>query len=113
MILNNSDNVSKELKYHLDNDISISQNIFRYGSSSWAKLIEECRYQYELGNVLEVNEDEYYMLETDIGKSADYEGNKVLLNTPEQLWDQQDLMVVYINSNNTITKIIFENSNKA
>lgn len=113
MILNNTDNVSDELKYHLDNDIPLSKNIFRYGSSGWAKLIEECRHHYELGNVLEVDEDEYYMLESDIGKSAEYEGNKVLLNTPEPIWDQPGLMVVYVNSDDTITKIIFENSNKA
>jgi hypothetical protein len=73
-------NISSELKYHIDNNLSITESVFRPGSSSHIQLLVEARALFDLGKI-ELDElDNSLFLETDLGKTSTYEGNEVPLD---------------------------------
>jgi hypothetical protein len=76
--------LSEGLQYHLDNGIPLSENIFRWGSSEFFKLFNECRKLHNRG-ILELNETDKWYVQTDLGKVGIYEGKQVLLDFPIQL----------------------------
>lgn len=74
--------ISEELKYHIDNDLQVTKNIFRTGSESFYNLLEEVRNLYDNKQiVLEGLDKELYEF-TDIGKFGIYLGEKVPLDIP-------------------------------
>lgn len=73
--------VSKELKYHLDNGLNLHDNIFRISSESYFKLIKEVKYLYE-NNKLALNDEDVELLETDIGESTEVNGEVVYFDLP-------------------------------
>ena len=96
--------ISEELKYHLDNKISLTENVFRYGSEKYFEVIKEARELYKLG--YEFDEFDTDLLESDLGvivktkngkeipldmpfeygsiNEAEYKGKKVQLNKPKK-----------------------------
>lgn len=92
--------ISENLMYHIENNISIENSIFRYGSDSFISLIREVK---ELSNNKEINltkndlsiindieffNDEVYGIifideNFDINE-AEYKGRKVVLNKPKR-----------------------------
>ncbi len=74
--------LSEGMRYHLDNKIPISENIFRWGSIEFFKLFNEARKLYNNGLLTEINEMDQWFLNTDLGKVGIYEGKKVLLDFP-------------------------------
>jgi len=90
--------MSSNLAYHLEQGIPLSENVFRYGSKSWGALICEARELYDAGAITELDEDDYYLLESDAGKLAEFEGREVMLDTPQPDWDNPGTMIVYVNS---------------
>lgn len=65
MIVSESTNISKELKYHIDNKIPLGDCVFRYGSEKYFDLIKEVKYLYE-NNLVSLNEnDEFIVSEYD------------------------------------------------
>lgn len=74
--------VSDNLKYHLDNQIPLSENVFRIYSDSFFNLINEVRdlYKYDL---IKLNEEDKWIVETDLGKKVLLEdGETVYLDAP-------------------------------
>jgi hypothetical protein len=96
--INNSNNlhllrdiqVSEHLKYHLDNQISIRDNIFRIYSEGYFALIEEARILY-FENILAVDDDDADLLESDLGKRALFEDREVYLDAP--IFLEEDLIL--------------------
>jgi hypothetical protein len=74
--------VSDGMKYHIQNKIPLSENIFRWGSVEFFKLYNEARKLYNNGLLKEVNETDVWFLKTDLGKVGIYEGSQVLLDFP-------------------------------
>jgi hypothetical protein len=70
--------ISEDLKYHLENRISLNENIFRIYSDKYFKLINEVRNLYYQGNI-RLNEDDIWLVESDLGK-------KVLLENGDEVW---------------------------
>jgi hypothetical protein len=103
--------MSDNLKYHIENNILLQDNVFRYGSKAWGELICEVRSLYDQGFVLELDEDEYYMLESDVGEMALYENVEVMLNTPQPIWDTDGLCEVFVKTNNGVERIEFRKTN--
>jgi hypothetical protein len=60
--------VSENLTYHLENKISLSENIFRIYSDEYFNLINEVRKLYNRG-LSELNEEDQWIVESDFGKS--------------------------------------------
>lgn len=81
--------ISEELKYHIENGISIHENVFRIYSKAWFSLIEEARRLYEEGS-LALNDDDAELVESDIGRTAEYKGRKVYLDAPVPLKERLD-----------------------
>jgi len=95
--------MSDELKYHLDKGISLTENVFRYGSDKYFNVINEAREFYKQG--FEFDDFDKELLESDLGtivktrsgkeipldmpfecgsiNEAEYQGKKVELNKPK------------------------------
>lgn len=74
--------ISDNLKYHLDNNIPLSENVFRIYSDSFFELINEVRrlYKYDL---IDLNEDDQWVVESDLGRKVILEnGESVYLDAP-------------------------------
>lgn len=74
--------LSEALKYHLDNNKPITENVFRPGSDSFYKVIKEAREQFDLGNINLCDVDKELYESTDIGKFAMFNGEIVPLDLP-------------------------------
>ena len=86
VVLNESlvkkDILSENLRYHVDKQLPLTENTFRYGSESFLNLWAEARSLY-LREIIHVNEDDKQILEeTDLGNYGMYEGKKVPLDLP-------------------------------
>jgi hypothetical protein len=82
MILKEDVNISKNLKYHLDNNILLSENIFRVYSESYFQLINEVRDLFQK-NLIKLNEEDTWIVESDLGYQAELSnGELVYLDSP-------------------------------
>lgn len=73
--------ISENLKYHLDNNLSLCENVFRIYSKSYFDLINEVRDLYNK-DLIEVNDEDADLLETDIGTVLESNGQVVYLDVP-------------------------------
>jgi hypothetical protein len=73
--------ISEHLKYHLDNKISIHDNVFRYGSEAYCALMLESKRLFREGK-LSADVFDTEVLSTDIGEFGLYEGVQVPLDLP-------------------------------
>ena len=76
--------ISEHLKYHLDRNLTLEENIFRTYSESFFALIKEVRELYERDEI-ELNDDDLDLIESDIGQTAIYEDREVYLDVPIEL----------------------------
>ena len=82
--------ISEGLRYHIENGISLQENVFRIGSKKYLQLFAEARMLHEWGNI-SLDENSKFLIEnTDIGKFGVYEGEKVPLDLPK-LNEEEDL----------------------
>ena len=70
------------LEYHLENRLTLSENVYRYSSERFIQLFAEARDAWRDG-LIELNEEDAQLLEsTDIGEYGVFEGQKVPLDLP-------------------------------
>jgi hypothetical protein len=86
VVLNESlvkkDILSENLRYHVDKQLPLTENTFRYGSEAFLNLWAEARALY-LREIIHVNDDDKeILLETNLGEYGMYEGKKVPLDLP-------------------------------
>jgi hypothetical protein len=74
--------VSEGLKYHLDNNKPVTENIFRPGSDAFFGVIKEARDLFDKGSVSLCDIDRELYESTDIGKFARFNGEIVPLDLP-------------------------------
>lgn len=80
--------VSDNLKYHINNNIKLSENIFRVYSESYFNLINEVRTLY-FNNQISVPNDDLWIIESNLGKSVILEdGRKIWLDAPFEITEQ-------------------------
>lgn len=77
--------LSEGLQYHLENNISLLESVYRIESSSWISLINESRDLWEKGQI-ELKEDDLFLISTDAGTYGIYEDHVVLLDVP--FWEE-------------------------
>ena len=73
--------VSEELNYHLDREIPLSENVFRFGSESYFNLIKEAKESHN-NNVVTFPKQDIEFLNSDAGEFGIYEGEEVPLDIP-------------------------------
>ena len=95
--------ISEEMKYHINNNLSITDNIFRHGSEKYFEIVNEARHLHKNG--YRFNDFDTEILESEVGtfvklingdtvaldfpfeyvnlNEAEYKGKKVSLNKPK------------------------------
>ena len=74
----------------MDNNLSLLESVFRIESDAWLKLVNETRELYNNGEI-ELNEDDTWLIGTDVGKYGIYEGESVLLDVPFEVYEEDGL----------------------
>ncbi|MDA9112050.1 hypothetical protein N9J42_01055 [bacterium] len=78
------------LQYHVDNNLSLHENVYRYSSKSFIQLFAEARDAWRDG-IIELEVEDANLIETtDIGLYGDYNGQRVPLDLP-MISEQMDL----------------------
>ena len=91
--------ISEGLRYHIENGISLQDNVFRMGSKKYLQLFAEARVLNEWNNI-SLDENSKFLIETtDIGKFGIFKGKKVPLDIPmlnewnlEEAKDKHDVL---------------------
>lgn len=78
--------ISPELKYHIDNKLSLTDNIFRIYSTKYFNLVNEVRHLWE-SEKIKLNEEDTLMVESDLGKTIELDGDLIYLDAPFELED--------------------------
>ncbi len=73
---------SESLKYHLDNNKPITENIFRPGSEAFINVIKEARKFFDLGKIQLCDIDREIFESTEIGNFGYFKGELVPLDLP-------------------------------
>jgi len=76
--------------YHVENKIPLANNIYRVHSEQFYSLFEKARELYQEGILNNLDSWDKELLETDIGKFAMYEGEKVPLDCPIEEEDEKN-----------------------
>ena len=69
LVMKENVEISDSLKYHIENGLSLTNNIFRVYSEGYFKLVNEVRTLWENGSI-ELNEEDTLMVESDLGKKV-------------------------------------------
>ena len=83
-----SEPFSEKLSYHIENGISVVENVFRPGSKSFVNLITEARKAHDSGRARFMGQDRYLFENTDLGRFAEYGGEMVPLDLPFEQVDE-------------------------
>jgi hypothetical protein len=79
----NFDLISENLKWHLEKNMSVTDNVFRPGSDAYYGLIKETRELFDSGVKINLDENDKELFEsTDLGKFGYYKGDLVPLDLP-------------------------------
>lgn len=74
--------ISEHLQYHIDNNMSVAESIFRPGSRAHVQLLVEARRRFDDGEMNFAGVDQILFMETDLGMTGEYEGQTVPLDLP-------------------------------
>jgi len=74
--------ITSELKYHLDKNLALAENVFRAGSTKFFEVFNEVRALYNEGAIELSEEDLFFIEETYIGETAEFENKTVYLDFP-------------------------------
>jgi hypothetical protein len=87
-LFNNFKPISENLKYHVDNNLPVLENVFRPGSSSFYDLIKEARELFDNNEVELSGIDKILFETTDLGKFELFEGEMVPLDLPLEVIEE-------------------------
>lgn len=82
--------ISNELMYHVENNIKLASNIFRVHSDNFLNIFNEARDLYSSGKI-DVCDEDRWLLNTDIGKTAMLNGVEVMLDLPIEIDDDDSI----------------------
>jgi hypothetical protein len=83
--------VSAGLQYHLDNQIPITQPIYRENTQKYYDLIIEAKQLFDHGKLF-VDLDSVDFLSSDVGKFAEFDGMPVPLDAPMELVEEENVI---------------------
>jgi len=81
LILKENSNISDDLKYHIDNGLTLTNNIFRVYSESYFDLVNEVRELFNEGKI-DLNEEDTLMVESDLGIKVKVGKEYIYLDAP-------------------------------
>jgi hypothetical protein len=93
--------MSKDMKYHVDNKLPLTESQLPYGSDAFLNLWAEARYLYSR-EAIHVNEaDKKILVETNLGEYGMYKGKKVPLDLQlfeNEMGSKRDISITSKNS---------------
>jgi len=93
LVLTEDIDVSDNLRYHIQENLSLTENVFRVYSKKYFELVNEVRELHNEG-LIKLNEDDLGLIETDLGESVVLEdGSVVYLDAPfiEEVVSEKDV----------------------
>jgi len=81
LILKENVEVSDALQYHIENDMSLTNNVFRVYSEGYFNLVNEVRDLYNEGKI-DLNDKDKLMVESDLGKKVKIGKQYIYLDAP-------------------------------
>jgi hypothetical protein len=84
-------NISDGLRYHIDNNIPLTENIYRKFSNSYFELIKEAKHLYNSG-MLVVSADSEWILEGNLGEFGEWDGELVPLDFPMAIDEEERII---------------------
>ena len=81
LVLTKNVEISESLKYHIDNELSLTNNIYRTYSTKYFDLVNEVRNLYE-NELIKLNEEDQLMVESDLGRIVIIGNEEVFLDAP-------------------------------
>lgn len=91
MVLTEGAHASENLIYHINEGLTLSENVFRIYSDEFFNLINEVRNLYQLG-LIHLNEEDKWIVNSNIGETALYEGETVWLDVPFEIEDDEEMV---------------------
>lgn len=91
--------VSPELKAHLNEGLDLTNSFFRLGSDAYIKLFEEVKQYWDKDNIILKGPSAWMAKNLEVGKDAVYQGKKVKLDSPERGGNKK--FIVYRNTGKT------------
>lgn len=91
LILKENVQISESLNYHIDNGLSLTNNIYRVYSEGYFKLVNEVRELWEKG-LIDLNEEDTLMVESDLGKRIKIGEEIVYLDAPFPLEIDEEIL---------------------
>jgi hypothetical protein len=89
MVLTENVKVSKNLNYHINNKITLSESVFRPYSDGYFNLVCEVRDLYHKGSI-QLNRSDKWLIETDLGKMVRIStGEYVSLDCPYLMTEEE------------------------
>ncbi len=74
--------ISAGLQYHIDNNIPLIDNVYRYSSDKFVELFSECRNLHSNNKLILEDYDLEFIEKTDLGLYGEYGGRQVPLDLP-------------------------------
>lgn len=74
--------ISEGLRWHIDKNVPISENVFRAGSKKFFELYNEARKLWKEGKLVVEDSDDVWFLKSDLGEVGKFEGKYVFLDLP-------------------------------
>ena len=81
LVLKKRVKISEELEYHINENLTLTNNVFTVYSKRYFDLINEVRDLW-MRDLIHLNEEDEQIVMSDIGKIALYEGKMVYLDAP-------------------------------
>lgn len=91
LVLKENVKVSEELQYHIDENLTLTNNVFMVYSKKYFDLINEVRDLW-MRDLIQLNEEDEQMVMSDTGKVALFEGEMVYLDAPVVESDDFDFL---------------------
>ena len=82
--------ISEALQYHIDNNLSLTDNVFRVYSKGYFDLVNEVRNLWKDGKI-HLNEEDTLMVESDLGQRVKIGEEIVYLDAPFEVEDDEVL----------------------
>jgi hypothetical protein len=80
--------ISEGLQYHIDRELPLMESVYRIESEAWLNMVNEARDLWE-NNIIDLSEDDLFLIGTDAGRSGMYESVSVLLDVPFYEGDEE------------------------
>ena len=91
LVLKENVNISEELQYHIDENLTLTNNVFMVYSKKYFDLINEVRDLW-MRDLIQLNEEDEQMVMSDTGKVALFEDEMVYLDAPVLESDDFDFL---------------------